>query len=309
MGVLRYFRRAKEDQERIEELESYIQFETEANIARGMSPADARDAARRKLGNRTLIREEIYLMNSTGILDSFARDLRYAIRGLRRNVSFTAIAVITLALGIGANSAIFSVVNAVLIKPLPYPDPDALVGVWHSYVRQGVKDNNVNMSGPMYFGYREQIRTFEKFGVWSSGAASVTGGGDPQQVRTLSVTDEILPALGVPPAVGRWFSRADDTTGTPETVILTYGYWQRRFGGDRAIVGHALTIDSRPRVVIGIMPQSFRFLDRDPELILPQRLKGDEPPGNLNYTGIARLKPGITLAQADADIARILPGV
>jgi putative ABC transport system permease protein len=248
-------------------------------------------------------------MNSAGMLDSFARDLGYAIRGLRRNASFTAIAVITMALGIGANSAIFSVVNAVLIKPLPYPDPDALVGVWHSAVRQGVKSNNVNMSGPMYFGYREQNRTFEKFGVWSSGAATVTGGGDPEQVRALSVTDEVLPALGVPPAVGRWFSRTDDTTGTPETVILTYGYWQRRFGGDRAIVGHALTIDSRPRVVIGIMPQSFRFLDRDPELILPQRLKGDEPPGNLNYTGIARLKPGITLAQADAEIARILPGV
>ncbi|HEY6344032.1 MAG TPA: ABC transporter permease [Bryobacteraceae bacterium] len=248
-------------------------------------------------------------MNSARTFDSFVRDLRDAIRGLRRNASFTAIAVITLALGIGANTAIFSVVNAVLIKPLPYPNPDALVGVWHSYVRQGVKSNNVHLSGPMYFGYREQIRTFEKFGVWSSGAAGVTGRGDPEQVRALWVTDQILPVLGVSPAVGRWFSRADDTTGTPETVILTYGYWQRRFGGDRAIVGHALTIDSRPRAVIGIMPQSFRFLDRDPELILPQRLKGDEPPGNLNYTGLARLKPGITLAQADAELARILPGM
>ena len=309
MGWRRYLRRAKTDRERRAEIESYIQIETNDNLARGMPKDEANFAARRKLGNATIVQEQIYRMNTIQLLDSLARVTRHALRALRHNPGFTLVAVLTLALGIGANTAIFSVVNAVLIKPLPYPGPDALVGVWHSYVRQGVKSNNVHMSGPMYFGYREQIRTFEKFGVWSSGAASVTGGGDPEQVRTLSVTDEILPALGVPPVVGRWFSRADDTTGTPETVILTYGYWQRRFGGDRAILGRALTIDSRPREVIGIMPQSFRFLDRDPELILPQRLKGDEPPGYLNYTGLARLRPGITLAQADAELARILPGV
>jgi hypothetical protein len=113
----------------------------------------------------------------------------------------------------------------------------------------------------MYFGYREQNRTFEKFGVWSSGTASVSGAGDPE-VRILSVTDEILPALGIPPAVGRWFSRDDDTAGTPETVILTYGYWQRHFGGDRAVLGRGLIVDSRPREMIGVMPEIFWFLDR-----------------------------------------------
>jgi hypothetical protein len=303
------FRKTRMDQELDEELQYHLEREIQEGLKRRLGFEEAQYAARRVMGDITQNKERCRDVRRVNLLDDFSRDLRYAIRGLRRNASFTAIAVITLALGIGANSAIFSVVNAVLIKPLPYPDPDALVGVWHSYVRQSVKSNSLNMSGPMYFGYREQNRTFEKFGVWSSGAASVTGVGDPEQVRTLSVTDEVLPALGVPPAVGRWFSRTDDTAAAAETVVLTYGYWQRRFGGDRAVVGRALTVDSRPRVVIGVMPQSFRFLDRDPELILPQRLKGDEPPGNLNYTGIARLKPGITLAQADAEFARIVPGV
>ncbi|HYK59392.1 MAG TPA: ABC transporter permease [Bryobacteraceae bacterium] len=306
-------RRHARDREIEEELRTHLELAAEQMESRGAMPPDSRDAARRaarlRYGSMAQAAESMRDQRGFPWLTALASDLRYAFRMLRRSPGFASLAVVIMALGIGANTAVFSVVNAVLIKPLPYPDPDALVGVWHSAVRQGVKNNNVTMSGPMYFGYREQNRTFEKFGVWSGGASSVTGGGDPEQVRTLSVTDEILPALGVPPAVGRWFSRADDTTGTPETVILTYGYWQRRFGGDRAIVGRALTIDSRPREVIGIMPRSFRFLDRDPELILPQRLKGDEPPGNLNYTGMARLEPGITLAQADAEIARSLPGI
>jgi predicted permease len=300
-------RRNARDREIEEELRAHLELAAEQMESRGAQ--DARRAARLDYGSVAQATESMRDQRGFPWLANLAFDLRYAFRMLRRSPGFASLAVVIMALGIGANTAVFSVVNAVLIKPLPYPNPDALVGVWHSYVRQGVKTNKGNMSGPMYLGYRAQIRTFEKFGVWRSGTASVTGGGDPEQVRTLWVTDEILPALGVPPAVGRWFSRADDTTGTPETVILNWGYWQRRFGGDRAIVGHALTIDSRPRVVIGIMPQSFRFLDRGPELILPQRLKGDEPRGDLSYNGLARLKPGITLAQADVELARILPGV
>jgi predicted permease len=290
------------------ELRFHIESQIQDYMAGGLRREEAERRARIDFGALDLAMEECRDEQQAQWMYQIWRDIRYAGRRLLRTPAFALAVMMTLALGIGANTAIFSVVNAVLIKPLPYPHSDALVGVWHSWVRQGVK-GNVNMSGPWYLAYRERIRTFEKFGVWSSGTASVTGRGDPEQVRTLSVTDEILPALGVPPAVGRWFSRADDTAGTPETVILTWGYWQRRFGGDRAIIGHVLTIDSRPRVVIGIMPRSFRFLDRDPELILPQRLKGDEPLGYLDYTGLARLRPGITLAQADAEMTRILPGM
>lgn len=299
----------KSEAELDDEISGFFDSMVERRVSQGMTREDAVRATKLDYDSADQVKEKVRDARMGATLEMIFQDLRYAARALWKQPGFTTVAILTLAVGIGANSAIFSVVNAVLIKALPYPDPDALVGVWHSYVRQGVKSNNVNMSSPMYIGYREQNRTFEKFGVWSSGTASVSGAGDPEQVRILSVTDEILPALGIPPAVGRWFSRDDDTAGTPETVILTYGYWQRHFGGDRAVLGRGLIVDSRQREVIGVMPESFWFLDRDPELILPQRLKGDEPTGNLNYTGIARLKPGVSLAQASADVARVLPGV
>jgi putative ABC transport system permease protein len=308
MGWQRFFRRAKWDRERHAEIESYVQIETDANIARGMPLEEARDAARKKFGNRTLIREEIYRMNTVGFLDALGRDLRYGLRALRHNPMFTVIAVLTLGIGIGANTAIFSVVNGVLIKPLPYPQPEALVGVWLSGVLPGTRNkSDVNLAPPMYFTYSEQSQTFQELGVWDSGTATITGAGDPEQVRTLITTQEVLPALSVQPALGRWFSRADDTPGTPETIILTDGYWQRRFGGDKTVIGSAITVDSRPRFVIGVMPASFRFLNSNPEIILPQRFDRSTVEQNYSFWGIGRLKPGVSLAQANADMGRMLP--
>jgi len=309
MSLWRFFRREKWDRERREEIESYVQIEADANIARGMPPDKARDAARKKFGNPTLIREEIYRMNTIGFLDALGRDLRYAFRALRHNPIFMLIAISTLAIGIGANTAIFSVVNGVLIRPLAYPHSEALVGVWHSAVLQGSPFSNLNLSSEMYATYLDHNQAFLEFGAWTNGAASITGIGDPEQVRTLVVTQGTLPALGVQPALGRWFSREDDTPGTPETVVLTYGYWQRRFGGDKAVIGRTITIDLWPREVIGVMPQSFRFLNNvAPEVILPQRFDRSRlSADDFSFQGIARLKPGVTLAQANADVARMLP--
>ena len=152
---------------------------------------------------------------------------------------FTATALITLAIGIGANTAVFSVVNGVLIRPLPYPQSEELVGVWHSAPGVGFKDGTVNVSPTLYLTYRDESRTFRDVGIWSRGGVTVTGLSEPEQVRSLFVTQGVLDAVGVPPALGRWFSREDDTPGTPETVLLTHGYWQRRFGGDRGVLGRA----------------------------------------------------------------------
>jgi predicted permease len=221
---------------------------------------------------------------------------------------FTAAALLTLAIGIGANTAVFSVVNGVLIKPLPYPKSEELVGVWHSAPGVVFKDGAVNVSPTMYFSYREEGRAFQQVGIWSQGGVTVTGFSEPEQVRSLFVTQGVLDAVGVPPALGRWFSREDDSPGSPETVLLTHGYWQRRFGGDRNVLGRSLTIDSKPRTVIGVMPEGFRFLDDDAELILPQRFdRARVFLGNFSFTGIARLKPGVTIEQANADVARMLP--
>ena len=132
-------------------------------------------------------------------------------------------------------------------------------------------------------------------GLWRSSLATVTGDGDPEQVRTIVVTHETLPAIGVRPALGRWFSQPDDTPGTPETVVLTHGYWQRRFGGDSGIVGRRVTIDARPREVIGVMPQTFRFLNVEGDVILPQRFEPAQLlPNDVHaFVGIARLRPGV----------------
>ena len=236
------------------------------------------------------------------------RSLQYVFRRLGRAPLFTAIALITLALGIGANTAIFSVINGVLLKPLPYPRAQELMGVWH--LAPGVVGiaGNVNCSPTMYFTYRQENHTFQDFGMWSNDGANVTGVGDPEQVQALDVTYGTLQALGVQPVLGRWFSQADDTPGTPETVMLTYGYWQRRFGGNPAVVGRSLDVDSKPRTVIGVMPRDFRFLNSKMDLILPERFDRSKIfLGNFSYQGIARLKPGVTLAQANADVARMIP--
>ena len=230
------------------------------------------------------------------------------LRRFTRAPMFTAAALLTLAIGIGANAAVFSVVNGVLIKPLPYPHAEELVGVWHSAPGVGLKDGTVNVSPTMYFSYRDEGRAFQHVGIWSRGGVTVTGFSEPEQVRSLFVTQGVLDAVGVPPALGRWFSREDDTPGTAETVLLTHGYWQRRFGGDHGVVGRTMTIDSKPRTVIGVMPEGFRFLDADTDVILPQRFdRARLFLGNFSFTGIARLKPGVTLQQANADVARMLP--
>jgi putative ABC transport system permease protein len=234
--------------------------------------------------------------------------LKHTLRRMVHAPGFTAITLITLALGIGANTAIFSVVEGVLIKPLPYPDADRIVGVWH--VAPGIPSitGKVNCAPTMFFTYRENAQTFEEFGLWSGGGASITGIAEPEQVRVLFMTDGVLDALGVKPALGRWLSKADAQPDAEGTVLLTHGYWQRRFGRDPAVIGRNLIVDGKPRSIIGVMPQEFTFLIPNAELILPHQFDRNKLfLGNFSFQGIARLKPGVTLEQANADVARMLP--
>jgi predicted permease len=307
MNWRRFFHRDTADAEQREELEFYLDVTAEEYIARGMEPAAARAAARKKLGNATLIREEVYQMNTLTFLEGLLRDARHALRMIRLNPVFSTAAILSLALGIGANTAIFSVVNAVLIRPLPYPKPESLVGVFNSAVIQGETFKDMALGPGMYAALKEHSAAFQEFGVWLSGTATVTGIGDPEQIKTVTMTQGLLPTLGAQPFLGRWFSIEDDTPGTPETVMLSHSYWLRRFGGDARVLGREVVIDFVPRQVIGVMPRTFRFLDLSPDVLLPERFaKANLPFEPFSYNGVARLKHGITIDLANKDAARVL---
>ena len=244
-------------------------------------------------------------------------DLRYATRMLRKQPAFTVAAVLALALGIGATTAIFSVVYSVLIKPLPYPNADELVRIRHRDV-----GGERPFSETMYLTYREENRTFASIGLWDETSATLTDRGEPQQVRALRVTDGTLQALGVPPMRGRWFTTQEYGPAAEglEPVILSYGFWQRRFGGDDAALGRELSMEApsgsraRPRAgqwqVVGIMPRGFRFLDMgpQPDVIVAMRLDpAAEEINSFSYDALARLAPSVTAAEASADVGRMLP--
>ena len=287
------------------EVEEHIAMQTAENLRAGLSPIEARRQALLKFGSVEAIKEIYRDQRGLPFIETLVGDTRHALRRMRKAPGFTAAVIVTLALGIGANTATFGVIDSILIRPLAYPDAEALVGVWHT--APGLPGlSSLGCSPSMYFTYREENRSFEQFGLWSSGGASVTGVAEPELPRALFVTYGVLDAVGVKPLLGRWFSQTDDMPGSAETVMLTYGYWQRRFGGDTSIVGRTLTIDSRPRTVIGVMPEAFRF-QRDPELILPQRFERNAQfLADFGYQGIARLKTDVTIEQANADVARLL---
>jgi predicted permease len=237
----------------------------------------------------------------------FVNQLKQVVRRLIRAPLFTCITLLTLAAGIGANTAVFSVIEGVLLKPLPYPHPEELVGVWHT--APGINIPQLNMSPSNYFVYREQSKVFQDLGVYQGDSLSITGQGEPEQVRGLDVTFSILSILGVQPALGRAFTPEDDVAKAPKTAILMYAYWKQKFGGDASILGKTIIADGEPRVIIGVMPQDFRFLDQtELSIILPMQFdRAKTNLGNFSYEGIARLKPGVTMAQANSDVARMGP--
>jgi len=250
-------------------------------------------------------------MNILGFFDSVARDLRHALRSLSRRPAFTLAAVLTLALGIGATTAIFSVVYSVLIKPLPYPNADELVRIRYSTIDYG----DLSSSHTMYLTYRDENRTFADIGLWqyADDFATLTDPGEPTRLNILKVTDGTLQALGVRPLRGRWFTKQEYAPSAegPAPVILSYAFWQRLFGGDEAVLGREVSIDSEPSRVVGIMPRDFTFLDAasQPDVILAvRRLEvGERTIGWFNYQMLGRLKPGVTLQEARADLERMLP--
>jgi predicted permease len=309
--VNQLFSRRRLTSELSEEIQAHLDEKVEELVADGMSREEATHAARREFGNLGLIEENSRDVWRWPSAEDFLLDTRHGLRALRKNPVFTIVALLTIAIGIAANAAVFSVVNSVLLKPLNYPKAEELVAL-HQVApgAEGLADfeTGLLLSPSMYFTYSEHNQTFQSLGVWISGTANVTGLAVPEQVRTVFVSDGVIEALDVPPALGRWLSAADQVPNGPKRVMLSYGYWQRRFGGDRAVIGRNVIVDSQSREIVGVMPQGFRFVDADFDVTVPLAFdRGKVILAGFGYHGIARLKAGATIAEANADLTRMLP--
>jgi putative ABC transport system permease protein len=240
----------------------------------------------------------------------FVNRLRQLLRRLGRAPLFTTLTLITLAVGIGASTLIFSVLDGVLLRPLPYPQPEQLIGIWFtSRVINLQNIHDLNIAPFLYFTIREQNKTLQDVGAYADDSLSVTGNGDPEHVSGLDFTAGVLPILGVKPALGRIFTEQDDTAGAAQTVMLSYAYWQKKFGGAASVIGQSITVDGKSRQIVGVLPREFHFMDKDDiAMVLPMQWdRAKTKLGNFSYEGLARLKPGVSIQQASADLQRLIP--
>jgi predicted permease len=321
--VVDLFRRRRLDADLDAQLAYHVDALEAEFRGRGLPPEDARAAARRAMGGLTQVKDAYRDQLTIPAFDAFWQDARYALRAMRRNLAFTAIVTLTLALGIGANTAVFSVLNSVLLNPLPYPRAEELVALRQIAPGAPGLSDGLNLSPSMYLTYAEQNRAFQSLGVWVATRGTVTdGGAEPEDVRAIGISDGLLQAFNVPPAAGRWLLPEDQVGATRPrpsvfmaytTVMLSYGYWQRRFGGDRSVIGRTMTVDARPKKIVGVMPEGFRVVNAEADLIFPISFDRGRITlvgaggGGFTYQGVARLRPGITIAQANADMARMVP--
>jgi putative ABC transport system permease protein len=305
-GFRNLLRRKRADGEIADEVDSFFA-EARADMeARGLTAHDAARATRMALGSTTALREQVRSYGWENMVDGVFQDLRYTLRRLRATPGFTLVSIGTLALGLGATSAIFSVINGVLLKPLPYLHPEQLVAVWMT--APGVKITDLNMAPSVYFTMCDEERTFQAVSTFATGSTTVTGKTHPEEVQAVFATHELLPILGVKPQLGRLFAATDDDPKGARTVMLSDGYWRSHFGGDRSVLGSQLLIEGNTASIIGVLPPSFQFMDQKADLLIPLRFdRAKTNLGVFSYRGVGRLKPGVTLKQADADLARMLP--
>jgi putative ABC transport system permease protein len=304
MGWRRFLRRAWWDDERTRELESYLDLETDDNIARGMSPDEARAAARRKLGNAGRIREEIYAMNTITLLEWLWQDVRYAARVLRRSPGFTIAAVLTLALGIGGVTVIYSALRNILLDPFPYVKSERMVNVFPTDATTGDRIHGGRMGEDETLDFLEQQTVFESVVVSASDNAVMRSASGADIVSVTEMTPDTFTALGVPPLKGRVFTADDVRPGAVPVVVLDHGAWIEKFGGRDDVLGEVVRIGDTPRTIIGVMPPRFAWQAVDMWVPLALR-RGATPPEERPFDYQAYLAPGVTLAEASAAMTAI----
>jgi predicted permease len=295
-----------------EELRLHVEMVTEENLARGMSPAEARRAARMSFGHFDSIRDTAYTVRGGGLMETFLQDVRYGVRVLARNKGFTAVAVLTLALGIGANTAIFSVVNDLLLRPLPYSDAERVVMLWE-VTPEGRHMNTTSRAN--FREWRAQSSSFESVAAFSDQRLNLTGAGEPEEVAVQLATPDLFKVLGVEPILGRVLVE-DDLRSDSAGVVLSHAFWKRRFGGDPGLLGKPITLNGVPFNVVGVMPPGFQWhikqrsgTGKPPELwmvlAMPQPgAQGANERGRF-LSVVGRLKRGVSFEQADAELKTI----
>ncbi|HKV62665.1 MAG TPA: ABC transporter permease [Candidatus Acidoferrum sp.] len=306
--VRRLFGKREREDELAEELQSHLKMASQDRVERGETAMEAGRAAKREFGNVGLVQEVTRDTWGFGSLDRLMQDLRFGARMLAKSPGFTAVAILTLALGIGANTALFSVVNGVLFNPLPYPDSEQLVTLHES--KPNFEAGSISF--PNFQDWRKQNTTFSMMGISRGYSFSLTGAGDPEQVQAQLVSTDFLPMLGVKPVLGRLFEEGEDDFGRPPIVIISAGFWSRKFGSAQDVIGKGLTLDGRGYTIVGVVPASFNLQVADfraREFYVPigqwtnsalhLRMAG------LGIHGIGRLKPSVTIQQARADMARV----
>jgi putative ABC transport system permease protein len=305
-GFRNLLRRKHADEDISDEVDSFFA-EAKADFeARGLTSDDAARATRMALGSPTAFREQLRSYGWENILDGILQDLKYSLRRLRTTPGFTLVSIGTLALGLGAASAIFSVINGVLLKPLPYAHPERLVSLWMT--APGVKITDLNMAPSIYFTMCDQQRAFQAVSMFTTGTANVLGKLHPEEVYGIAATHEFLPILGITPQLGRSFEPEDDDADGERNVLISDGYWHSHFGGSRQVLGQRINIAGNPATVIGVLPPSFEFMDEKPDMLLTLRIKRSSVQLlNFSFRGVGRLNPGVTIGQASADFARVLP--
>jgi predicted permease len=308
---MKWWQIKKRDADLERELRSDLELEEEEQRDGGISGEEARYAALRAFGNPTLIREQTRAVWSFNWLESLARDLRFSLRMLRRTPGFTLIAILVMGLGIGANVALFTVVRGVLLKPLPFHDPDRLVMLYEAGLHEDdIADAN-GVAGGMYAEWKKQNRSYSSLALAQEirVGLSASGGQLPEKLNSALFSWDLLPTLGVQPALGRGFAQSDDSAAANGTVLLSWGLWKRRFGGDPAILNQTIYLDARPFTVIGVMPAWFDFPDPSTQLWTP--VYHDEPEDTMTsfsnhmFRVVGRLKPGVSASQGVADLSVI----
>src|SRR6202790_1115729 len=268
------FRRRKIYGDLAEEMRLHLEERTEQLMSEGMSRKEAEQTARRAFGNSTLLAERSREVWQMPWVESLGTDLKLVFRRLRKSPGFAVTVILTLAIGIGANTAVFSVVNSILLKPLPYPHAEQLVALWlNAPGAEGLAnfESGLRLSPSMYFTFREHNRTFQSMGIWTTNTANVTGLAQPEEVHIGAVSDGVLQTLGVGAVAGRVLSSADQDPHGAKNVMLSYGYWQRRFGGENSVIGRSIVIDAQAWEIVGVMPRGFRLVDHLRFGLLDQR--------------------------------------